>query len=202
MLKYIKSIAAGGLLGLLIGTAAVGPAWSQVILNQTPMPAREPSPRMLGIQAVHYIRTTLSFNMCTATANVCTIKAANAALPYNAIVLRVTLAVYTVFNSTTSDTLLVGTTAASANEIVSSAMNLRTIGTTAGTVLAASLSATGGATAQTGLQGGFDVWMKWTAGTGNTATTGLAAVVIEYIAPNDGLCSPVSLDTATVPGGC
>ena len=185
-----------------IGLSAIAAAtlvYAQIIPS-TSTTQRHPVPRYFQTQQVHYVRSTLTFNMCTAVSNVCTFQLANASLPYNALVLRVTYAIYTAFNSTTSDTLSIGTTSANANELVA-ALTIHASALTSATVVTpGSMAATGNATAQSGQNGGFDLWAKWTAGTGNTATTGLMAVIIEYVAPNDGLCAPVPMGATAV--GC
>jgi hypothetical protein len=202
MRKLLRNTAAA--IGIIASWLAVGVLTAPVPLDAQVIPSgsttqRKPVPRFFPTEQVAYIRTTFAFNMCTAVANVCILQLANASLPYNAIVLRVNWAVYTAFNSTTSDTLSLGVTSANANELVS-ATSIHAAGIASQTVVATSLNNTGNTTAQTGSNGGFDLWVKWTAGTGNTATTGLMAILIEYITPNDGLCGPVALGAAPV--GC
>ncbi len=173
------------------------PAYAQ--LSAIDQKTHTAPPRDLGLQAVHYIRGTISFNMCTQTSNACTVKL-QAALPYNAVVLRAWVVVYTAFNSTTSDTVTLGTTSTNANEIVSSAQSIHATGTTALTLVSNIQAATGGGTTQSGDNGGFNIWAKWTAGTGNTATTGLGSIIVEYVPANDGSCVPVPLGATN--SGC
>jgi hypothetical protein len=204
MRNFLRNLFAAA--GIALSTLAVGslvlpiPAQAQVIPS-TSTTTRQPDPRQFGSQQVHYIRSTLTFNMCVQASNACTVKLANANLPYNAIVARVTAYVYTAFNSTTSDVIILGTTSANANEIVSATMNIHAQAIVAGTVLGASINALGNTVAQSGTQGGLDLWVKWTAGTGNTATTGLVSLVIEYFAPNDGACTP-NIALGAAPAGC
>lgn len=208
MLKTFKSIVWGALMGALIGSAAVGPASAQLIINQTPMPVREPSPRQFSPQTTHYIRTTFNYGMCgTVASTTCTFKLANAALPYNSVVVRIYYAIYTAFNSTTSDTLSLGTNTTAVNLVAATSIHAVLTGANMLVTLAATdvPTLTGGATTPTGLQGGFDVWAIWTAGTGNTATAGSMSIIIEYFAPNDGMCTPYSVDSvpvATTNPGC
>lgn len=202
MRNFMRNI--GGALGLALSIFALAglitPSVAQVIPS-TSTTQRQPSPRFFQTQQTSYIRTTLTFNMCVQSSNVCKIKLANASLPYNSIVKAVNLYVYTAFNSTSSDTLTLGTTSANANEIVSSTMSLHSQATVAGSVVSTSYLSTGNTTAQSGSNGGFDLWAAWTAGTGNTATTGLASLVVEYYPPNDGNCTPEVAFTAA-PAGC
>lgn len=149
-------------------------------------------PRQFAQQVIHTIRGTITFNMCHQTSNACTVKL-QAALPYNSVVLRAWTIVYTAFNSTTSDVVTIGTSKTSANEIVSSSGSIASTGVSALTVASGQQAITGGGTAQSGDNGGFNVWVKWTAGTGNTATTGLGSVVLEYVTANDGSCVSVPL---------
>jgi len=202
MSKLLRNTTAS--LGIVLSMLAIGVLTTPIPLDAQVIPSgstgqRRPVPRTFATEQVAYIRTTLAFNMCTATANVCTLQLANASLPYNAVPLRVTANIMTAFNSTTSDSLSLGTTAANANEI-STACSIHAAGVVACTLVTVPANAVGNTVAQTGFNGGFDLWIKWTAGTGNTATTGLASLIIEYIMPNDGLCTAVPLGaTAT---GC
>jgi hypothetical protein len=158
------------------------------------------TPRSLPDQQVHYFRVSLAQPICPGNAATCTINVG--AVPYNSIVLRVTAAVHTAFNSVTSDGVTLGTTQANANEIMSAALSIHTQGLTSGTVLAGASSATGNTATQTGANGGFDLWLKYTA-VGTVATTGNAAIIIEYIPNNDGACAQVPASgTGSNPVGC
>jgi hypothetical protein len=182
----------GGLVGLGLGALLVGPA--AIALT---VPAQF-APRYFLTQQTHYIRFSLQFNSCVQASNICTMKVP-AALPYNSEVIRVTAVTNTAFNSTTSDVVILGTTLANTNEIVSSGCSIHTQAIVACTVLAAAGSATGNLATQTGLDGGFDLFVRWTGG-GGTPSTGNASIVIEYIAPNDGTCAPVPLGATAI--GC
>jgi hypothetical protein len=202
MHRFLRNTVA--IAGLIASWLAIGVLTAPIPLDAQVIPSgstsqRRPVPRFFPTEQVAYMRTTLVFNMCTQTANACTVQAANASLPYNAIVLRISGIVMVAFNSTTSDSLSVGTTSANANEL-STACNIHALGQIACTLVTTPANATGNTVAQSGQNGGLDVWVKWTAGTGNTATTGLVSLIIEYILPNDGLCGPVALGAA--PAGC
>jgi hypothetical protein len=174
--------------------AAAWPAFAQVIPAGSTT-TRRPTPRQYTEQMTHYIRNTLTVGMCgTPVAGTCTVQLATASLPFNAIVTRVYLAVYIPFNSTTSDALTLGITQASANEIVTTTMNLQTVGLATGTVVPASINVIGNTpsttTSPSGFNGGFDLWVKWVAtGAPNATPAGLASIIIEYIPPNDGNCA-------------
>jgi hypothetical protein len=184
-------------LGLLLLSTAAVPILAQVAPSGSTS-QRQPVPRTFPTEQLAYIRTTFAFNSCVQAANVCTVKLMNAALPYNSVILRVTAVVMVAFNSTTSDVFTLGTTAANANEIVTTC-NIHALGQIACTAVTTPANATGNTIAQTGFNGGFDLYLKWTGG-GGTPNAGLMSVVIEYIMPNDGLCTAVPLGaTAT---GC
>jgi hypothetical protein len=183
---------------LAVATLATFPALAQVG-PATGGGGRSPVARIFPDQQVAYVRTTFAFNSCVQAANVCTVKLLNASLPYNSAVLRVTAVVHTAFNSTTTDVITLGTTAANANEISSAGCSTHAQGLVACTVLATASSATGAGATQTGVNGGFDLFLKWTGG-GGSPTTGLMALVIEYIMPNDGLCTTVGAGATAI--GC
>jgi hypothetical protein len=202
-MRNIRNLVAASGLGLML-LAAAGPSVAQVIIvppPPAPQPQRRPTPRQYTEQMTHYIRTTLTVNMCgTPVAGTCAVQLGTASLPFNAIVTRVYLAVYTPWNSTTSDALTLGTSQANANELVATTMNLQTLGlataTLAPTVVGpppTGILATGHsppASVLSGFNGGFDLWVKWVAtGAPNATPAGLASIIIEYIAPNDGNCA-------------
>ena len=200
MRNTLRTVGAGLIAGLML-TAAIAPSFAQVIPSGATT-QRRPSPRQLTDQTAPFIRTTLTNAMCGLTAvGTCVAQAATASLPYNAVVLRVYVAVYTAFNSTTSDTLTVGTTSANANEIVSTTVNLQTAGLATATVLPASINSLGNTATQTGTNGGFDIWIKWTSAGATLATAGLASLIIEYAQPNDGTCVP-NTSAGAKPAGC
>lgn len=179
---------------LLLSAAAFAAAatLAQVSLAQvapsTTTATRQPEPRQLPTQQTHYIRTTFNFDSCTQTANACTVKIMNASLPYNTAILRVSAVTFTAFNSTTSDVFTLGTTAANANEIVSTGCNFRAAGLVACALATTVGTAVGATTAQSGTNGGFDLYLKWTGG-GGTPTTGRSTIVVEYAPPNDATCT-------------
>jgi hypothetical protein len=198
-MRFLRNtIAAAGL--ALSMLAAAGTAFAQVIPS-TSTTTRQPSPRQFGTEQVHYIRSTLTFNMCVQSSNACKVKLANANLPYNAVVLQVRAIVYTAFNSTTSDVITLGTTSTNANEIVSSSMNIHAQADVTGTLVSTHFNNTGNTVAQSGSNGGLDLWVLWTAGTGNTATAGLVSLIVTYVAPNDGNCTP-NIALGAAPAGC
>jgi hypothetical protein len=200
MRTFIRNLVASVGIALSVLAVATMTATFAQVIPSTSTTQRQPLPRYYQTQQTHYIRSTLTFNMCVQSSNACAVKLANASLPYNSIVLRVTVITYTAWNSTTSDVITVGTTSANANEIVSSSINHRSQGTATGTVVATHFNSIGGTASQTGSNGGFDIWVKWTAGTGNTATTGLSSIIIEYVPGNDGNCAPVALGATAA--GC
>jgi hypothetical protein len=155
-------------------------------------------PRVFQSQQTHYLRFTVSFNSCVLTTGACSYKVG--ALPYNAFVVRGYQQIVANFNSGTTDTVSVGVTPANANELVAA----QSVHAGAGGVTALTLSATGSGTqvtgagaAQTGSNGGFDVFVKY-AQTGSAPTAGQAVIVLEYFAPNDGACTAVP-NGATAP---
>jgi len=156
------------------------------------------APRQFQTQQTHYLRFTFNFNSCTPVAGTCSIKVG--AVPYNAWILRAYQQIATSFNSLTSDTLSIGTTATPTTELVAAqsiaaaaggATALTVVSTNAGTVV------TGDGATQTGGNGGFDIWARWTQ-VGTLATAGAASYVIEYAGPNDGSCKTVPLGSTAI----
>ena len=196
MRNFFRNFAAAAGLALSL-VAAVVPAYAQVAPTASTDP-RQPVPREFNTQQTAYVRTTFAFNSCVQASNICTVKVKTASLPYNAAVLRVTAIVYAAFNSTSTDVFTLGTTSANANELVTSGCNIHAIGVVACTVLAGSANNLGNTATQSGTNGGFDMYLKWTGG-GGTPSAGLASIVVEYVMPNDGLCTYVPL-TATAAG--
>jgi hypothetical protein len=156
------------------------------------------APRMYTEQQTHYLRFSVNFNSCVLVANTCSVKVG--ALPYNAFVVRAYQQVYTAFNSGTTDTLAVGTASGGGQLVAAQSVHAATAGLPL-TVVAANLgsAATGNGIAATGTNGGFDVWAVY-AQTGAAPTAGSAAIIIEYIAPNDGSCPTVSIIGGTGAG--
>jgi hypothetical protein len=150
-----------------------------------------PPPRIFPSQQTHYLRFTVSFNACVLAAGSCAVKVG--ALPYNAFVVRGYQQIVTNFNSGTTDTVSVGVSPGNANELVAA----QSVHAGAGGITALTLAATGSGTqatgagaTQSGSNGGFDVWVKYSQ-TGFLPTAGTAVIVLEYFAPNDGTCTAV-----------
>jgi hypothetical protein len=188
MRKHLRAFAAAGLL-LVAGIVA---ADAQPFVSTTN--PRQPEPRLLQWQQTAYIRFV--FNITTNAAqgcstNNCVVKVGSASLPYNAVPLRATVQVVTAVNGTTTDVLSIGTTSANANEIASSC-NVHALGTVACTMAANSSGSTptGATTAQSGSNGGFDLYVKYT-NTGGVGTLGQVIVILEFAMPNDGTCTLV-----------
>lgn len=156
-----------GLAGLLLGTAlAITPYDS----------SRPPQRRELSTQQTHYWRFTVNFNDPSIGTSQLV-----AMLGRNAFIVNVMVEVVTAFNAATTNTLTVGTTSTSINELVASG-DLPGNGTS-------SLST--GVTRVTrgfgrGLTASADtgIYVKY-AQTGTAATTGRAIVVIEAVPDND-----------------
>lgn len=144
------------------------------------------SPRQFPTQQVHYARFVVNFNDCVLVANTCSVK--RVALPYNSYILRASQQVSTAFNSATTDTLALATTSGGGQIVAAQTVHTGTAGLPL-TIVAANLgiAATGNGIAQTGTNGGFDLWSVY-AQTGAAPTAGVAEIVLEYIAPNDGSC--------------
>ena len=181
MKRYLRSAI------ILLAAGAFAPA----ALAQT---SPQFSPRYLTDQQTTYTRFAVNFNSCVlpATAGSCSFKVG--AVPYNTFIVRGYMQVYTAFNSTTTDTVAIGTASAGAQLVA--ATSTHTAGPGAAlTIVAANLgtAATGNNIPPTGANGGFDLWAT-IAYTGTTAATaGNAVVILEYILPNDGACTSVPM---------
>lgn len=166
-----------------------------------PASAQRFAPRQFNTQQTHYIRAVVNFNSCSlpATAGNCSVKIG--ALPYNAFVVRAYQQVYTAFNSTTTDTLAIGTAVGGAQIVAAQSTHTITAGLPL-TVVAANLGtiATGATAAQTGSNGGFDVYATIAYTGATAATAGSAVVILEYFAPNDGACATVPMGSTAA--GC
>lgn len=149
------------------------------------------APRMFQTEQTHYLRFVVNFNSCVLVANTCSYRVG--AVPYNAYILRVSQQVTTAFNSATTDTLALGTASGGAQLVAAQTVHAGTAGLPL-TVVAANLgiAATGNGIAPTGLNGGFDIFATY-AQTGAAPTAGVAVLIVEYIAPNDGACVFVAL---------
>jgi hypothetical protein len=167
-------------------------------------------PRQMATQQTAYFRinvvattTGISANGITCVAAVtgganCSVKVG--ALPYNAYVVRAYQQIITSFNSTTTDTLGLGTTTAGVNLVAAQSVHGAAGGSTVLTVVAANagITVTGNGIASTGANGGFDLYVNFTYTGGNIATAGQAILVLEYFAPNDGTCVDVPLGSTAV----
>jgi hypothetical protein len=171
----------GGLLAGLTLSAALFTTGVYALIVPQAFP-----PRQFPTQQVHYTRFVVSFNDCTLVANTCSTR--RGALPYNAYIMRASQQVTTAFNSATTDTLALATTSGGAQIVAAQTVHALTAGLPL-TIVAANLgiAATGNGIAQTGAEGGFDIWAVY-AQTGAAATAGAATIVLEWIAPNDGSC--------------
>lgn len=166
------------------------------------IPATYP-PRMFNTQQTHYLRFVFNFNSCviTAAATTCNVKVG--ALPYNAFLTTIHKQILTTFNPTTSATVSLNVTGAGAG--VMAAFNVFTgQATTAATdtgFTGAGELVTGNSATQTGADGGFDLYALYTVGAaGSQGTQGAVVFIVEYIAPNDGSCAPVPMNSTAV--GC
>jgi hypothetical protein len=137
------------------------------------IPARD-----LDIQALHYCRVTVNFNdpRISTGQPFC-------AVPNNSYIYAIDAQVVTAFNAGTTNTLTLGVTAASANEVVAS-------GVTAGSAAMYHLTSaaglgvqvTGNATYQS--SNGVTLYAKY-AQTGTAATTGQVVFLITFAPNND-----------------
>lgn len=177
--------------------AVVGLALSAIAAYALVIPPQF-APQQYNSAQTHYVRFSVNFNSCVLVAGTCSFKVG--ALPYNSFVVRAYQQVYTAFNSGTTDTVAVGTSSGAGGQLVAAqSVHAATAGLPL-TVVAANLgtAATGNGIAQTGANGGFDIWVNYTQ-TGAAPTAGSAAIILEYFAPNDGACVTVPLG-GTAPG--
>lgn len=185
-----------GLLGALFLLAALAPITIGVALAQQPNFA----PRQFATQQLHYIRFGFSIpgvpQGCIIASNTCVFKVG--AVPYNSVILRITVSTNTAFNSVTNDLISFGTNTTGTN-IVAAGCVMHAQGLTSCTVLATASSVTGNSATQTGTNGGFDIFMVYVS-SGGAASAGNATIVIEYAAPNDGPCAAVAMGATAV--GC
>jgi hypothetical protein len=129
-----------------------------------------------GSQKVHFIRRRVQFSDLNIAAGT-GVKIGR--LPNRAFVSAVKMHLTTVYNSTTSDTLQLGTTATGVD--ILAATNVHTGASTGFSNLT---SAAGLGLAVTG-SAEVDVFVKLAPGTASTATTGDVTFTIEYIPDND-----------------
>jgi hypothetical protein len=190
---YARQTAAAFVVGLGVGSFLVGPAALALVIPQNF------APRAFQTQQVHYLRFVVNFNDCVLVAGTCSVK--RGAVPYNAFIIRATQQIITNFNSGTTDTLALATASGGAQLVAAQTVHAGAGGGTALTVVAANLgiAATGNGIAQTGGDGGFDIWSVY-AQTGAAPTAGQLVIVIEYIGPNDGSCILVPMGSTA--GAC
>ena len=123
------------------------------------------------------------------------------ALPANAFLIRATQQIVTNFNADTADTIGLGTNTSGVNIVAAQSVH-----TGAGAISSLSFASGGSGTllttgvAQTGLNGGYDLYVHYAYTASTIATAGQVVIVLEYIAPNDGTC--VSTPMGTTPVAC
>lgn len=197
-MKFLNSLRSGvvalvtslALFGLLV--APLAPAFAQAV----PPGQRSFVPRVFPDQQRHYIRFSVNFNSCVYVSLVCSVKVG--AVPYNAFIVGGFVQTTTTWNAGTSASVGLGTVTPAVNLVASTAVTAA--GNAAAlTIVAAGLGlgVTGNGIAQTGTNGGFDIFATITI-VGALPTAGATQYVLEYIAPNDGSCTAVPLG-ATAP---
>jgi hypothetical protein len=127
--------------------------------------------RELPIQAVHYMRKTVTYS----DSGISTGIGFNQWLPAGARILATTVIIETVFNAQTTNVLTVGTNSSSYNDIVASADVDET--TLAGTTVLTGC--------KLAMATDLQPFVKYTQ-TGTAATTGKASIHIQYSVNNDG----------------
>lgn len=193
--KVASGIGGGIASGLLMLSVAA--------LLLAPLPAkaqRSSAPRIFQTEQTHYIRFSINFNSCVPVSLTCSFKVGT--VPYNAFIVRAYTQTYTTFSGggVAAYTVSFGTTTTPTTELMAAVSIITAGNAVAQTVAAGGLGSTvtGAGIAQTGTLGGFDIYARVTATTGNP-TAGAAVGIIEYIAPNDGSCTQVGLGV-TAPG--
>lgn len=126
--------------------------------------------RQYHTQQTHYIRRTVTIADGSGTAVYA------GTIPRGAIVLGTTCAVTTVFNSGTSDVVIVGTLADDDALVAAAGFSETAVGVTR--VAPATLGGLLSASADT------DIYTKWT-GSGTAATTGVVEIIVEFAPDND-----------------
>lgn len=158
-------------LGFAVAAALIGLSLAPAAALQVDQ-TRNPVVRQLSEQAVNYYRLTINFNDQNIGSG-----QFFGALPANAYILSIDAYVTTAFNAGTSNTVTIGTTKSSANEIVASGITAGTIGHYALTSAAGlGLAVTNGVSPT--------LYAKY-AQTGTAATAGSVTIVIAYIPNND-----------------
>ena len=168
------------------------------------------APRDFNTQQTGYYRIniTATGTGISANGNICIAAVASGgncyvkvgALPVNAYLVRIYQGVGTAFNGTTTDTISV-CVSTTANEI----MNGTSVHTGASTLVASEAFKSGGSgtllttvNPQSGVNGGYDLYVKYTYTGSAIATAGQVVYILEYIAPNDGTCVATPIGTAPV----
>ena len=176
------------MLAAIAAAAMVGNAYA---LTPEPDQTRVPPIRHIRVQGVNYIRFNINWNDPNISGGVLL----PMSLPANAYILSIDADVTTAFNAGTTNSVSIGVTKSSANEIAAA-------GTTAGTNIVAGSTGMNHLTAAAGLgvvvtgntsdqQGGgsipayVPVYAKY-AQTGTAATAGAVTIIIAYV-PNDDL---------------
>jgi hypothetical protein len=198
-MRNLRDFLARRVVGLFVGAFLLAVAATTLIgLLTAQTPFRNFPPRLFLSQQTHYLRFTVNFNSCVLVSNTCSYKVG--AVPYNAFIVRGYQQVTTAFNSGTTDTLAIGTASGGAQLVAAQTVHAGTAGLPL-TIVAANLGlvATGNNAAQTGADGGFEIYATY-AQTGAAPTAGVAVVILEYFAPNDGSCIAVPL--AATAGPC
>ena len=200
MRKFIRNLVAS--VGLALSVLAIGVLSApEVALAQLSTAPRGPVPRYFQTQQTGYLRFAINFNSCVYVTLTCTFKVGS--VPYNAFMMRAYTQNITTFSGggVTAMTASFGTTSSAATNLMAAVTIL-----TAGNAVTQSLAAgglgttvTGNGIAQSGLNGGFDIYVTITATTG-APTAGAAMGLIEYAFPNDGSCAPVPLGSTAA--GC
>lgn len=172
---------------ILLSVAAIS-AVAAIAVAQT----RQFAPRQFNTQQTHYLRFDVSWNSCTLVANTCSVKVG--AVPYNAWILRAYQQIQTSFNSATTDTVGIGTSSGGVDLVAAQSVHGAAGGATELTIVAANAGTvkTGAGLAQTGANGGFDIYATF-AQTGAAPSAGRASYVIEFAGPNDGSCVAVPM---------
>lgn len=192
-MRYLRNTL--GAAGLALATLACAHL-SAFALTSPPTQA----PRNMQTQQVAYYRInvfvsstqglTINGLPCVLVSNACAVKVG--ALPYNAYVIRGDQQIITNFNSASgTDNLSIGTTSANHNELVAAESVHSGAGNRASLTIASSgsgIQVTGNGTAQSGTDGGFDLYVGFANSSGAAPTAGQAIIILEYISPNDGTC--------------
>jgi hypothetical protein len=163
------------------------------------------APRLFLSQQKHYLRFVFNFNSCVLASNACSVKVG--AIPVNSFLTDVWIKPTTAFNSAGNDTLSLGITSATGTEILSGSTNniqgstlVHFCGTSCGSGTFAGIGLAVTNATSTGADGGFDVYAHYVQ-TSTAPTAGVAVVILEYVAPNDGACIDYPI-VATSPAVC